>query len=115
MLLYFPTPVSLSNFSFNAPASTAVYSLSLHDALPISSAPRTSSTASTPWRSRPASTSIACSPFPRSEEHTSELQSRVDLVCRLLLEKKKNVAEKRRVTLPDRAVGILRCANTSRI
>src|SRR5699024_11957205 len=32
---------------------------------------------------------LCCIPFPRSEEHTSELQSRFDLVCRLLLEKKK--------------------------
>src|SRR6478672_13685162 len=67
-------------FFFNDTATTEIYTLSLHDALPISPCPR--------W-SRPHS-SPSCSPgSARSEEHTSELQSRSDLVCRLLLEKKK--------------------------
>src|SRR5215207_1882652 len=60
-----------------------------YDALPISTTPGmpwTSSASST--RRRPPPSPGCCSP--RSEEHTSELQSRVDLVCRLLLEKKKN-------------------------
>src|SRR5690625_7551964 len=67
-----------------------LYSLSLHDALPICSA-RLGSVS----RRRPAvATSCQC-PLPppirtRSEEHTSELQSRGHLVCRLLLEKKNN-------------------------
>src|SRR5215813_15546037 len=69
----------LSFFFFNDTATTEIYTLSLHDALPIS----TSAAARTPDRS----------PGPgewwRSEEHTSELQSRPHLVCRLLLEKKK--------------------------
>src|SRR6266567_9487012 len=74
-------------FFFNDTATTEIYTLSLHDALPISargrSLPRTGSSSS-PCRS------IARAPIPpRSEEHTSELQSQSNLVCRLLLEKKK--------------------------
>src|SRR5438105_10035733 len=64
--------------------------LSLHDALPILApgAPGTRSGTAPPRRAcRSAVRRTARSP--RSEEHTSELQSRVDLVCRLLLEKKK--------------------------
>src|SRR5216683_7429707 len=77
-------------FFFNDTATTEIYTLSLHDALPISpGAP-----AAPPWR-RPGPDSIRMislrifSASARSEEHTSELQSRSDLVCRLLLEKKK--------------------------
>src|SRR5699024_12247180 len=82
------TLVFLSLFFFNAPATTEIYTLSLHDALPISPAPRRSRTAD---RACAPSASRSCSWTPRwrSEEHTSELQSRFDLVCRLLLEKKK--------------------------
>src|SRR5438067_13872495 len=95
---------SIVSFFFNDTATTEIYTLSLHDALPISPnekpantmgspnsrlsqarAARTSSTSPLPW---------SCSPWlkpgrARSEEHTSELQSRFDLVCRLLLERKK--------------------------
>src|SRR5438067_5885177 len=67
-------------------ATTELYTLSLHDALPICSR----------GNSRAASSGRETSPHPRgagegtrSEEHTSELQSRFDLVCRFLLEKKK--------------------------
>src|SRR5215208_8340540 len=67
-------------FFFNDTATTEIYTLSLHDALPISAPPATSA--------RLAPTRRCCS-TPRSEEHTSELQSRGHLVCRLLLEKKK--------------------------
>src|SRR5690349_24445007 len=73
-------------FFFNDTATTEIYTLSLHDALPILPANSTE---------RPAvaiAVTVACSgsaPSCRSEEHTSELQSRRDLVCRLLLEKKK--------------------------
>src|SRR5215813_15389205 len=76
-------------FFFNDTATTEIYTLSLHDALPISvhSKPKPDGSFS------PASFSIAAIPWPdenpRSEEHTSELQSRPHLVCRLLLEKKK--------------------------
>src|SRR3712207_9356023 len=90
-------------FFFNDTATTEIYTLSLHDALPISLgvgeigcvAPfhekkRTSSTYSTcfsKWFPKVNSPKYAV----RSEEHTSELQSRQYLVCRLLLEKKKNM------------------------
>src|SRR5712672_4711719 len=70
-------------FFFNDTATTEIYTLSLHDALPISARPR-----STPSSSA-CSTGAAGSSTPRSEEHTSELQSLAYLVCRLLLEKKK--------------------------
>src|SRR6266496_6541803 len=66
-------------FFFNDTATTEIYTLSLHDALPIS--PPDCRPADHPPRP-PGSRA-------RSEEHTSELQSRRDLVCRLLLEKKK--------------------------
>src|SRR5258707_15139391 len=76
--------VHLFFFFFNDTATTEIYTLSLHDALPISHAP---------WAKPPiilGSAKIARSLHAkRSEEHTSELQSRQYLVCRLLLEKKK--------------------------
>src|SRR5215208_8415533 len=65
-------------FFFNDTATTEIYTLSLHDALPISR-----------WRSCSASAPAWWCAASRSEEHTSELQSRGHLVCRLLLEKKK--------------------------
>src|SRR6266571_9161077 len=67
-------------FFFNDTATTEIYTLSLHDALPIFQA-----RAPARWPSGPA----GGAPPGRSEEHTSELQSHVNLVCRLLLEKKK--------------------------
>src|SRR5690242_21909233 len=72
-------------FFFNDTATTEIYTLSLHDALPISSIRRRSPTC----RSRRAPCSHRAAGPRRSEEHTSELQSHVNLVCRLLLEKKK--------------------------
>src|SRR3982750_1640491 len=72
-------------FFFNDPATTEIYPLSLHDALPIS---RRSRPGSTPRRARRAPRRGRRRAATRSEEHTSELQSRSDLVCRLLLEKK---------------------------
>src|SRR2546429_2483220 len=79
-------------FFFNDTATTEIYTLSLHDALPISRrrsskpSPRPIAAACAWWwafrrRARGCPS--------RSEEHTSELQSRLHLVCRLLLEKKK--------------------------
>src|ERR1039457_2938073 len=71
-------------FFFNDTATTEIYTLSLHDALPIW--PRTCG-------DRGGSTRATIHATPggwRSEEHTSELQSPCNLVCRLLLEKKKN-------------------------
>src|SRR6266404_9583930 len=67
-------------FFFNDTATTEIYTLSLHDALPIWS--RRSFSYAVAWRSE----ECRCR---RSEEHTSELQSLAYLVCRLLLEKKK--------------------------
>src|SRR2546425_9714330 len=74
-------------FFFNDTATTEIYTLSLHDALPIC---RSSSRARCrPGRARSPCTAPARSTRKRSEEHTSELQSLAYLVCRLLLEKKK--------------------------
>src|SRR6266478_9534942 len=72
-------------FFFNDTATTEIYTLSLHDALPIRSGPVSSISRSS---RRHCSVSIR-RPAIRSEEHTSELQSQSNLVCRLLLEKKK--------------------------
>src|SRR2546429_738270 len=89
-------------FFFNDTATTEIYTLSLHDALPISGQPplqpsslRFHSSRSGAARLAGGRASIRSSPRRftsarrRSEEHTSELQSRLHLVCRLLLEKKK--------------------------
>src|SRR2546425_7091490 len=87
----------LSFFFFNDTATTEIYTLSLHDALPILGGA---------WRAKPirldnriviggSSASAGGWPAPgRSEEHTSELQSLAYLVCRLLLEKKKKKIKK---------------------
>src|SRR5438034_3491433 len=71
-------------FFFNDTAPTEIYTLSLHDALPISQ--HSASTRAITARQLQAHVRRM---RPRSEEHTSELQSHSDLVCRLLLEKKK--------------------------
>src|SRR2546422_4108024 len=77
-------------FFFNDTATTEIYTLSLHDALPIFivhlGTPLMEQTVADRWFSWP--NILFLSPV-RSEEHTSELQSRLHLVCRLLLEKKK--------------------------
>src|SRR2546429_6084899 len=80
------------SFFFNDTATTEIYTLSLHDALPICAyvaelvalAPDLIVAHSTPVA---AALKQATRTIPRSEEHTSELQSRLHLVCRLLLEK----------------------------
>src|SRR2546422_2880791 len=84
-------------FFFNDTATTEIYTLSLHDALPICAAsPALAQTvtlklATIVGNDNPFTTSaIKFKEVARSEEHTSELQSRLHLVCRLLLEKKKN-------------------------
>src|SRR5205085_11609828 len=85
------------HFFFNAPSTTEIYTLSLHDALPISSkswrraraTPTSTRRSTTRSASSPKRTSGARPSSSRSEEHTSELQSQSNLVCRLLLEKKK--------------------------
>src|SRR5207249_11681128 len=77
-------------FFFNDPATTEIYTLSLHDALPISTMlPLVGLTVTVATGAGATVTSAFALSEPRSEEHTSELQSRFDLVCRLLLEKKK--------------------------
>src|SRR3989440_6861632 len=74
-------------FFFNDTATTEIYTLSLHDALPISSYEVKDGQL---VFTRSLVQRAATIPVEkRSEEHTSELQSRSDLVCRLLLEKKK--------------------------
>src|SRR2546430_11896953 len=86
------TPSHTFFFFFNYTATPEIYPLSLHDALPIffsSSAPLPA----TPPNPSTSRAQLACSRASfifRSEEHTSELQSQSNLVCRLLLEKKKN-------------------------
>src|SRR6476661_575272 len=74
-------------FFFNDTATTEIYTLSLYDALPIWSGGRPSSSSCTASSPAPPGGSPRCTR--RSEEHTSELQSHLNLVCRLLLEKKK--------------------------
>src|SRR5260370_40870130 len=87
-------------FFFNDTATTEIYTLSLHDALPICGQPRCSTqrakaaahhgyTVSTMCRPSQAGGCRRAAHSGRSEEHTSELQSHLNLVCRLLLEKKK--------------------------
>src|SRR6478609_11787372 len=77
-----PILLFFSFFFFNDTATTEIYTLSLHDALPILIRGRP--------RPAPPGAGTAVRRGLRSEEHTSELQSLAYLVCRLLLEKKKN-------------------------
>src|SRR5262249_58405084 len=100
-------PASLPLFFFNDPAPPEIYTLSLHDALPICliGDGAGDGLADPPGRvgAELVAAAIlvlvhgphqACVPFldqVRSEEHTSELQSLTNLVCRLLLEKKKHI------------------------
>src|ERR1017187_11004946 len=76
-------------FFFNDTATTEIYTLSLHDALPISYA----GVKPPAYRPNEFFRSL-CRPYPRSEEHTSELQSPMYLVCRLLLEHKYNLSRR---------------------
>src|SRR3712207_7377049 len=106
-------------FFFNDTATTEIYTLSLHDALPICGKARlreTTSAQTVPQTSRESqalapcggtrcSAPARCSP-PRSEEHTSELQSRQYLVCRPLLEKKK-----RKQTSASTITQLISCTN----
>src|SRR5574337_2097822 len=86
MFLKFVSPacfylINFFFFFFNDTATTEIYTLSLHDALPI--LPSFCKVSS--WNYQ----YLLTEHLPRSEEHTSELQSPLNLVCRLLLEKKK--------------------------
>src|SRR5262249_61706064 len=96
-----PSPTLYSFFFFNDPAPPEIYTLSLHDALPISGSRTTRRRPRAGPSSNPSpGVSPECAEISvpdlfgdrghwRSEEHTSELQSLTNLVCRLLLEKKK--------------------------
>src|SRR5687768_17871607 len=85
-------------FFFNDPATTEIYTLSLHDALPIwvlqRRLPRAAGDANNRVILEALPQRLLTGPHPsgerRSEEHMSELHSRLHLVCRLLLEKKNN-------------------------
>src|SRR3712207_6871705 len=95
------SPSSFFYFFFNDTATTEIYTLSLHDALPISSPSGSSQYASLLLQNQQGrdflskiGITILCNIVTytqRSEEHTSELQSRQYLVCRLLLEKKQHI------------------------
>src|SRR5476651_1988082 len=87
----------VSVFFFNDTATTEIYTLSLHDALPIFTAARDEVYFVTSQPER--------ADWIRSEEHTSELQSRQYLVCRLLLEKKKLHKARQRNEKLDRENG----------
>src|SRR5688572_32077386 len=97
-------------FFFNDTPTPQIYTLSLHDALPISGATATSAQAALATIDAAiSSVSTARSKFgaamnrlevaTRSEEHTSELQSQSNLVCRLLLEKKKNYIHSNQISI----------------
>src|SRR5438270_4238331 len=87
-------------YFFNVTAPTKIYTLSLHDALPISTAAIRCSwcPGATSSRNRAVTGGTITWSSTRSEEHTSELQSQSNLVCRLLLEKKKRSASVARHT-----------------
>src|SRR5688572_31000674 len=106
-----PPLLILFFFVFNDPATTAIYTLSLHDALPICPVASARRPLRHPSRAHErglhalrarlqprghraedrAARRLSRPRAPRSEEHTSELQSQSNLVCRLLLEKKKKI------------------------
>src|SRR5689334_25357427 len=98
--IFIPNSIYYPVFFFNNTATTEIYTLSLHDALPISAEVATN---------MPRNMNvIACrytestnTGWPRSEEHTSELQSQFHLVCRLLLEKKKKKKTSARYSRDD--------------
>src|SRR5256885_4476189 len=87
-----PRPIVACFFFFNDPATTEIYTLSLHDALPICHFRAAPHPPGHLQQQLPAPvlgfTSKRGKLLLRSEEHTSELQSPCNLVCRLLLEKK---------------------------
>src|SRR5689334_25281916 len=91
-------------FFFNDTATTEIYTLSLHDALPISASIVISSRIIYNSRLAHIGSWVEGGVLgrARSEEHTSELQSQFHLVCRLLLEKKKKKKRKRSKTCKNR-------------
>src|SRR3712207_8121010 len=105
-------PLRLWFFFFNDTATTEIYTLSLHDALPILAAVAAAAARQffhvrnaagllmIPYLAWLVFAATLNAAIERSEEHTSELQSRQYLVCRLLLEKKTRIAP----SVPDRAI-----------
>src|SRR5438067_13763307 len=95
LIYIFTVSLFILYFFFNDTATTEIYTLSLHDALPILLLAQIADITTTNlglhrgvgWEANPLM--ALAQAHLRSEEHTSELQSRFDLVCRLLLEKKK--------------------------
>src|SRR5258708_18801970 len=77
-------------FFFNDTATTEIYTLSLHDALPICPSSVFTRSVSSAFHGTSSVMPSSANSSARSEEHTSELQSPDHLVCRLLLEKKKH-------------------------
>src|SRR5687768_17832993 len=97
-------------FFFNDTATTEIYTLSLHDALPISGNGGAGSLKDGAGGSLSGVSITAANVFTvefRSEEHTSELQSRLHLVCRLLLEKKKKKQTQLNRTNPEARIYLL--------
>src|SRR2546422_2244527 len=94
-----PLVASFLFFFFNDTATTEIYTLSLHDALPISGVQELLDRFHITAADIPVI--LTCGEV-RSEEHTSELQSRLHLVCRLLLEKKKRKSRTQRNPSHDR-------------
>src|SRR2546430_12577701 len=84
------SPTFSNFFFFNDTATTEIYTLSLHDALPIFWFQTLSDSGGIVLQAKNAQVSFKTIEILRSEEHTSELQSQSNLVCRLLLEKKKH-------------------------
>src|SRR5688572_32402785 len=84
-------------FFFNDTATTEIYTLSLHDALPILPGVQMPHCAA-PCARKECWRSASAPSRDRSEEHTSELQSQSNLVCRLLLEKKKKKTQIQKLT-----------------
>src|SRR5438874_6835636 len=105
-----PSSLFISLFFFNDPPPTEIYTLSLHDALPIyvfavhwqigawlRAADLRDRVLNAIEQNPAARVCKTIAASGRSEEHTSELQSRRDLVCRLLLEKKKKIKKKNKI------------------
>src|SRR5437763_4223472 len=98
MCKYMCHPCFYAPFFFNVPTAADIHTLSLHDALPISILPAGAACRATRIEGMKPSAlrgqvRLLAPQRPRSEEHTSELQSPMYLVCRLLLEKKKHTGE----------------------
>src|SRR5215813_7069194 len=109
MLVYCFSFIISFFFFFNDTATTEIYTLSLHDALPIYSRARSRRgrhRSITPMARSASTSQPGCAA--RSEEHTSELQSRPHLVCRLLLEKKKKTPKIMKLSSANLVVEALR-------